>query len=50
MEEVEEENTRTEEEGEYEKEDRLFACHIFPSNEEICATGTFSQCLMEAHL
>ena len=39
-----------EEEGEYEEGDRLFACHIFPPNKEICATGTFSQHLAEAHL
>jgi len=50
MEEVEEEDTRSEEEGEYEEGDRLFACHIFSLNEEICAIGTFFQCLVEAHL
>ena len=41
---------RPEEGGEYKEGDRLFACHIFPPNEEICAMGTFSQCLVEAHL
>ena len=50
MEEVEEEDTGLEEGGEYEEKDRLFACHIFPPNEEIHATSTFFQCLAEAHL
>ena len=50
MEEVEEEDTKSEEEGEYKEGDRLFACYIFPPNEEICAIGTFFQCLVEAHL
>jgi hypothetical protein len=50
MKEVEKEDTGTKEGGKYKERDRLFTCHIFPPNEEIHVTGTFSQCLVEAHL
>jgi hypothetical protein len=47
---VEEDETEMENGGEYEEEDRLFACHIFPPKQEIHTTSIFSQCLAESHL
>ena len=45
-----EDETEIENGDEYEEGDRIFACHIFSLNQKIHATGTFFQCLAEAHL